>query len=251
MLLKRKIVYFICIGILVTATAFFCGWLTQRLYISTMGTTASVHRPRIVLDAGHGGIDGGATGNGITEKEINLILVEKTEMLCELFGFDVVLTRSEDISIHDPDKKTVRSQKNSDLRNRLEIMKEPGLCAAVSIHLNKFPQSSVKGAQVFYSPNLPQSKVLAETIQTNIHTYVQPENSRKIKKADSALFLLYNNSVNPAVMVECGFLSNPEEAERLQSGEHQDRLAMSLCYSLMKFNNLEEEYVDGSKQSEE
>lgn len=243
--------YLIGLGAALAAVVLFCGWLTETLYVATMGTAAAVHRPRVVLDAGHGGSDGGAVGNGITEKEINLILAQKTELLCRIFGFEVVMTREEDISIHDPDKKTIRAQKNSDLHNRLEMMKEEGLCAVVSIHLNKFQESVIRGAQIFYSPNTPESEELAEIIQSSVRTFIQPDNGRKIKRADSALFLLYNSTVNPTVLVECGFLSNPGEAELLKSGEHQDKLAMTICYSLMKFNNREEGTIDGSEQGQE
>ncbi|MEA5012103.1 MAG: N-acetylmuramoyl-L-alanine amidase [Angelakisella sp.] len=246
----KKRIYFLTMGFALAAAVLFCGWLTDTLYIATMQTTAAVNRPKIVLDAGHGGMDGGATGNGITEKDINLSLTNKTKTLCTLFGFDVIMTREEDVSIHDESKKSIRLQKNSDLHNRLEIMQQPGLCAVVSIHLNKFQQSAVHGAQMFYSPHLPQSKELAQMLQDNIRAYIQNDNNRKIKKADSTLFLLYNNKINPAILAECGFLSNPGEASLLKTEEYQDKLAMAICYSLMKFQNREEGIIGGSEQGQ-
>ncbi len=109
-------------------------------------------RPVVILDPGHGGVDGGAQGNGIVEKEVNLAIAKKVREFCVLFGFEVQMTRQEDISIHDEGKETIRAQKNSDLKNRLAMMTADPTSVAVSIHLNKFPQSRVKGAQVFYAP---------------------------------------------------------------------------------------------------
>lgn len=194
-------------------------------------------RPVVVLDPGHGGIDGGAESNGVIEKNVNLSIAKKVRELCVLFGFEVHMTRQEDVSIHDEDKTTIRAQKNSDLNNRLKIMtKDPG-AVVVSIHLNKFPQSRVKGAQVFYAPKSQGSELLAQTIQDNMKNLLQPENDRQIKKADSSLFLLYNNTVTPAVLVECGFISNPDEAALLASEDYQDQVAFAICWSLLQFYN--------------
>ncbi len=192
-------------------------------------------RPVVILDPGHGGVDGGAESNGITEKEINLAIAHKVREFCTLFGFEVRMTRQEDVSIHDADKTTIRAQKNSDLKNRLKIMTEDANAVVVSIHLNKFPQSRVKGAQVFYAPKSQGSDLLAQTVQDSFRTLLQPENTRQIKKADSSLFLLYNNTVNPAVLVECGFISNPEEAALLKTEDYQDKVAFAICCSLLQF----------------
>ena len=208
-------------------------------------------RPVVILDPGHGGVDGGAQGNGIVEKEVNLAIAKKVRELCVLFGFEVQMTRQEDISIHDEGKNTIRAQKNSDLKNRLELMTADPTAVAVSIHLNKFPQSRVKGAQVFYAPKSQGSELLAQTIQDNFRLLLQPENTRQIKKADSSLFLLYNNTVTPAVLVECGFLSNPEEAALLATEDYQDQVAFAICWSLLQFYNgsLAEESPDGAMPS--
>ena len=132
------------------------------------------------------------------------------------------------------------------VKNRLKIMTANPSAVAVSIHLNKFPQSRIKGAQVFYAPKSPGSEELAQTIQDNFRGLLQPENTRQIKKADSSLFLLYNNTVTPAVLVECGFLSNPEEAALLASEDYQDRVAFAICCSLLEFydGSFEEETPD-------
>lgn len=194
-------------------------------------------RPVVILDPGHGGVDGGAQAGGIVEKNVNLSIAKKVRELCLLFGFEVRMTRQEDVSIHDQDKTTIRAQKNSDLNNRLKIMTEDPGAVVVSIHLNKFPQSRVKGAQVFYAPKSQGSELLAQTIQDNLRDLLQPDNNRQIKKADSSLFLLYNNTVTPAVLVECGFISNPDEAALLASEDYQDQLAFAICWSLLQFYN--------------
>ena len=206
-------------------------------------------RPVVILDPGHGGVDGGAQGNGIVEKEVNLAIAKKVREFCVLFGFEVQMTRQEDISIHDEGKETIRAQKNSDLKNRLAMMTADPTSVAVSIHLNKFPQSRVKGAQVFYAPRSQGSELLAQTIQDNFRGLLQPDNTRQIKKADSSLFLLYNNTVTPAVLVECGFLSNPEEAALLASEDYQDKVAFAICWSLLQFydGRLGDENPDGTK----
>lgn len=194
-------------------------------------------RPVVVLDPGHGGVDGGASAGGIVEKNVNLSIAKKVRELCLLFGFEVRMTRQEDVSIHDADKTTVRAQKNSDLNNRLKIMTQDPGAVVVSIHLNKFPQSRVKGAQVFYAGKSQGSELLAQTIQDNFKSLLQPDNDRQIKKADSSLFLLYNNTVTPAVLVECGFISNPDEAALLASEDYQDQVAFAICWSLLQFYN--------------
>ena len=148
-------------------------------------------------------------------------------------------------------KETIRAQKNSDLKNRLAMMTADPTSVAVSIHLNKFPQSRVKGAQVFYAPRSQRSELLAQTIQDNFRGLLQPDNTRQIKKADNSLFLLYNNTVTPAVLVECGFLSNPEEAALLASEDYQDKVAFAICWSLLQFydGSLGDEYPDGTMPS--
>lgn len=207
--------------------------LDQKMQAQTVSVTQS-NQPTVVLDAGHGGFDGGAQDNGINEKEINLIIAKKGELLCRLFGFRVVMTREKDQSIHE---QGVTNKKRSDMHNRLEIMLRDPQSVTVSIHLNKFTQASAKGTQVFYAPKTAGSEVLAQTIQDGFHLLLQPNNTRVIKKADKDLFLLYNNSVTPAVLVECGFISNQDEAEQLKTAKYQDQVAMTICYALMKFQN--------------
>ncbi|MFR3991272.1 MAG: N-acetylmuramoyl-L-alanine amidase [Angelakisella sp.] len=190
----------------------------------------------VVLDAGHGGMDGGATAAGVRECEINLSIAQKARDFLTLMGYRVVMTRENDTLLADEGAGTVRAQKRSDLKNRLEIMAGTPGAVGVSIHQNHFSQSYVHGAQVFYG-KADGSRELAERIQKNIATYLQTDNKRKIKEADSSLFILNNNRANPSVMVECGFLSNPKDMEDLQQEKYQGMLAFLITVSLMEYEH--------------
>ncbi len=189
----------------------------------------------IIIDAGHGGVDGGAvSADGTNEKDINLAIALEIENILTSQGYNVVLTRDGDYSIHDDNAETIRSKKVSDLKNRLGIIENTKNAVFVSIHQNYFTQSQYSGAQVFYSPNNPDSQLLAECIQKSIVSNIQPENNRQIKKSDSSIFLLYKSTV-PSVMVECGFLSNFEETEKLKNEEYRKQIAQAVCSGIKKF----------------
>ncbi len=174
----------------------------------------------IVIDAGHGGIDGGASSpDGTIEKDINLAIAKKLEEMLRVFGFSTVMTRTDDESIHDSSAETVRQKKVSDIRNRLKIIEETENSIFISIHQNHFSSSKYKGTQVFYSKNNPLSEQLASSIRRSVISSLQPDNSREIKKSGTEIFLLYNTT-RPAVMVECGFLSNAEDTQRLLNEEY-------------------------------
>ena len=192
-------------------------------------------KPQIILDAGHGGADGGAVGiNNVVEKEINLSITLKLADLLRFNGFDVILTRSTDASIHDPAETGVAKQKRSDMYNRLKIIEEHPNALFVSIHQNKFGDSSCKGAQIFYSPNHESSQKLAQTLQNQFREKLQPDNGRDIKASDEGLFLLWNAEI-PAVLVECGFLSNQNECELLCDENYQKKIAFVIYLSLLDF----------------
>ena len=245
--MKKQWIWPAFLVLLAAAAVFFSAGLDQALQARTVSLPATT-KPVVVLDPGHGGMDGGAECGGVIEKHINLTIARKTAALCRLFGFEVIMTRDSDVSIHDSDKTTVRSQKRSDLHNRLAIMTETPGSVVVSIHLNKFPESYVHGAQVFYAPKTEESKILAETMRGNIQEVLQPDNEREIKRADSSLFLLYNNTVNPAVLLECGFISNPDESLMLRDDEYQDKIALMICYTLIEFQNGGEPSDDATMQ---
>lgn len=228
----------------------FCTLLVA-LSVNKIGRTAAVSivtglEPVIMIDPGHGGMDGGAVGvDNIVEKNINLNISLYLRDLFTLNGYKVIMTREEDVSIHDPKVTGIKNQKTSDLKNRLKLMqKYESNCIFLSIHQNKFEQSKYHGAQVFYSANNPLSEQLAKTLQAGITADLQPDNTRVCKESGEELFLLYN-AKNPAVLIECGFLSNPEEARQLITTEYQQKMAFSIFKATVAYLNAEK----GSSES--
>jgi len=210
------------------------------LSIHSIGNTVPVVAdlgtlPTIILDAGHGGVDGGAVGvNGEVEKDINLSIALILRDMFRMSGYEVVMTRETDISIHDEGIKSVRKMKTSDLHNRLALVEAHPNAVFVSIHQNKFGSSSSWGTQVFFSPNNPLSEELAASIQSNVTALLQPGNNREYKKAGKNLYLMYQAKC-PSVLVECGFLSNAEEAVKLSQTQYQSQMAFSIYYSVMDY----------------
>ena len=188
-------------------------------------------RPTVIIDPGHGGMDGGATDNNIIEKDINLAVSLNLRDLLSIQGFRVIMTREDDRSLHDDGLNEIARQKRSDMYHRLSVIESNPNAVFISIHQNKFEQHSSKGAQIFYSPNHPDSQKLAKSIQDSFRTLLQPNNHREIKEAQNNLFLLYESQI-PAVMVECGFISNPEEAAKLQTEDYQKQVAFAVYQGL-------------------
>ena len=189
---------------------------------------AAAQKPVIVLDAGHGGADGGCVSvNGVPEKGINLSVMETTRDILTLLGYDVKCTRESDISIHDKGVEGLAKQKISDMDNRLAIINGSNASLAVSIHQNQFTDPKYYGAQMFYKADSPESERLAESLRGRFKALLQPENERETKPVGDELFLIHN-AVCPAVMAECGFLSNPEEAAKLESAAYQREVAFAL-----------------------
>ncbi len=189
----------------------------------------------VILDAGHGGVDGGAVADDATlEKDINLSIALKLKAVLEIYGYNVILTRSDDSSIHSQEAKTIRQKKISDIRNREKIILENQASLFVSIHQNKFSDTSVHGAQVFYSKNHQQSPVLAQEISNSIVKYIEPENKRQIKKSGTEIYLLYHSQI-PSVMVECGFMSNNSDLNNLKSDIYQTKLAIAIADGIINY----------------
>lgn len=185
----------------------------------------------VLLDAGHGGFDGGASVDGIMEKHINLSLAKKLSDVLTQKGIRVIMTREEDKALSDGSDT---SSKRQDMRRRRALMEEHPTAIFMSIHMNKFEQSSCKGAQVFYGKKNEKSELLAECIQAAIKRDVLPDNHRKAKKAGDNIYLL-SGAHQPAVIVECGFLSNPEEFKLLQTEEYQQKMANAIATGLSDF----------------
>lgn len=162
--------------------------------------------------------------DGTVEKDINLKISLCLSEMLKTSGFNVILTREADVSTDDVETDTIAVRKKSDLKNRLKLMEDYPEAVFVSIHLNKFTTSAARGSQVFYNGKIEDSKVLGEAIQSSIKSKLQPENTRVNKQATTSTYLLYNATI-PAVLVECGFLSNKAELEMLKNEEYQKKMA--------------------------
>ena len=188
----------------------------------------------IVLDAGHGKPDEGAqSSNGTTEAETNLKITLKVQSLLEQSGATVVLTRSDENAIYDLDKTTLRQKKISDIHNRVKIGNESSADIFVSIHLNKISQQQYYGWQCFYKQNDEKSTALAKSLQENLNDSIQKENKRVSMKLDN-VYIIKHVEI-PISIVECGFLSNPEEETQLLSDDYQNRLAWGIYNGIIDF----------------
>ena len=187
----------------------------------------ATQRYTVIIDAGHGGFDGGAVApDGTLEKDLNLSVALKLDSVLKIMGYDTVLVRDTDISTAD-DKGTERSQKVSDIKARLRLTEKYKDALFVSIHMNKYTSPQPHGAQVFYS-QVDGSKELAECIQRSITAGVQTDNKRVVKKTTKDIYLLYH-AVIPSVIAECGFISNQNDLLKLKSDEYQLKMAAAIA----------------------
>ncbi len=190
--------------------------------------------PVIVVDAGHGGIDGGAVGvDGTVEKHINLAIAQKLNACLQAFGFCTVMTRTADDLISDPTLPTIRQRKREDILARLSLVESIPNSVLVSIHQNYYIQARYSGAQVFYGPG-GAGQALAQTLQQTLVDRLQKDNARRVKEVGSEIYLLYH-ATHTAVMVECGFLSNAQECSLLQNEGYQQQLAFAMADALLRF----------------
>lgn len=216
--------------------------LSAMLYFTFMANSSAdgvmtkpVLKQTVIIDAGHGGDDGGAIGiDGTVEKDINLDIALKLEKLLKFYGFDVIMTRTEDIMTCDDGLDSLRKRKVSDIHNRFDVLEKNPDAVFISIHQNKFEDNSQHGTQVFYSGNNDESKLLAESIQNSIVSVLQPDNSRVVKKSGSGIYLLYHAKL-PAVLVECGFISNPAEVKKLNDENYRMKIAFLIADGLIKY----------------
>jgi len=187
----------------------------------------------VVIDAGHGGDDPGKVGiNGVKEKDINLQIAELVKRYLEANDVEVVMTRESDAGLNDADASNKKVQ---DMKRRIELIDESKPVVTVSIHQNSYPEEYVHGAQVFYYTGSAQGQKLAECIQAQLTAKADPENKRQIKANDS-YYLLKKTDV-PIVIVECGFLSNSAEAEKLCTPEYQERVAWAIHMGILRYLN--------------
>lgn len=188
----------------------------------------------IVIDAGHGKPDEGAqSSRGTTEAETNLKIALKLQNLLEQSGSSVVLTRSDENAIYDLDAKTLKEKKISDIHNRVKIGNESSADIFVSIHLNKIPQQQYDGWQTFYNVQNAEGQKLAVAIQNNLNKAIDKENNRVAKSIEN-VYIVKHVEI-PMTIVECGFLSNPEEEKKLLEDEYQNRLAWGIYNGIVDY----------------
>lgn len=204
---------------------------------SVTAFAAARHPERqLILDAGHGGEDGGAVSiTGVAESNINLAVVLRMDQLLGFYGVEPILIRDRDISVYDPGCETLRQKKVSDLHNRVAVIEGTEDAVVISIHQNTFSNSAYHGAQVFFRTG-EESKALAQLVQEALRDGVDPENRRTPTKIPDSVYLMKHISC-PGILVECGFLSNPAEEERLRDGGYQTKLA--LCVAAVWLNSAE------------
>lgn len=227
---------FLCFSVLLMALLLVFSGVERRAKEKSLVDPLSVSPAvTVVLDAGHGGEDGGAVGqNGILEKDLNLTLTDLIADALRKKGVSVVLTRTEDILLYDRNEDYRGRKKLLDLAARLKVVRSTENALFVSIHMNSFPQTQYRGLQVYYSQNHPDSAVLAEKIQTAVRKDLQPENTRKTKAASTNIYLL-DRIVSPAVLVECGFLSNAEECALLATSDYQKQMATVIADAIADY----------------
>ena len=186
----------------------------------------------LILDPGHGGVDGGATScSGKLESHYNLDIALRLDDLLHLLGYETKMTRRSDISIH-TQGATIAQKKVSDLRERVRICNETENGILISIHQNTFPSGNCQGSQVFY-PDTPGSKQLASILQAQLRGSLNPENNRKEQKG-KGIYLLEELKI-PGVLIECGFLSNPQEDAQLQTDTYQKRICCVIATALIDY----------------
>ena len=236
--INQKRIKIILAFLLISLFTFSCSTVKNQnnnLTNETIETTATpVSGKTVILDAGHGTPDEGAqSSDGVTEAETNLKITLKVQKLLEQNGCNVILTRSDDNAIYDLDSKTLRQKKVSDIKNRVKIGNESSADIFVSIHLNKISESQYYGWQCFYNTKNEKSIDLAKSIQESLNEAIEKENNRVAMKLNS-VYIMKNVEI-PISIVECGFLSNPEEEKQLLEDSYQERLAWGIYNGIMEY----------------
>lgn len=205
--------------------------------MSKMATQVSVVqqqqiRPVIIIDAGHGGMDGGTTScTGVSESKINLQIALRVNDLLRILGYETVLTRNEDVSLS-TQGDTIRAQKTSDLKNRVELVNQQNNAVLLSIHQNHFDQSRYAGPQVFFAPT-GDSETLAKQMQQQLNSSLAPDSKRTCKRADGVYLMEHIDATG--ILIECGFLSNPAEEQKLQQAEYQKKLCCVIASQMANY----------------
>ena len=226
-----KLLQSVCKALFVLVIFGFCFWWGRQ--VREIFCSTDVWQPRLLLDAGHGGEDGGAVSiSGQKESEINLAITRQLDQVLAFLGEPALMLRDADVSLHEGGAETLREKKVSDLKHRVRLAGQYPGAVLVSIHQNSYPEPQYRGTQVFYAPT-GGSQQLAQRLQRAVVAYIQPENTREEKNIPDSVYLM-NHIRNTAVLIECGFLTNPEEEKLLQQEEYQRKLALVLGTTLVE-----------------
>lgn len=225
------------ISILALMLGVFVGIAIQYIPSDYAFNTVKTYKT-VIVDAGHGAPDGGAVGvGGTVEKDINLAIAKKLQEVLEGKGVCVVMTRDGDSGLQDASETTIRKMKISDMNKRRSIMKKSNADLFISIHMNSFSDRTVNGLHVFYDKAHPEIEEIAVKIQDDISS-VTGAAVHSVKTADEKLFLMKNPPV-PSILVECGFLSNPDDEKKLNDEEYQAKIAWSIAESVTEFYQIQ------------
>lgn len=229
-LILRKKVVVLCAAIAVVSalTIFSFGGRDVPIFSKSNGKV-------IVIDAGHGDPDGGAVGSaGTIESSLNLKVAKKLESQLSKRGYTIIMTRKDENGLNTDKSKSIKEKKREDMSKRLEIINSSDADLFVSIHMNLFQEKKYRGAEVIYSDKFENALLLAELIQAELKA-IDPENqTRSVKKHDGGIYLLKNAEI-PSVLVECGFISNPQEEALLKDKEYQERIACAICDGITEY----------------
>jgi N-acetylmuramoyl-L-alanine amidase len=231
---------YFCI-LMIAAAAYFFLFSAVKFNQSAEVAAVAALPITVIVDAGHGGEDGGAaTASGVLESHLNLQIALRMEQFLALCGIEPMMIREDDVSIYTGSCNTLSEKKVSDLKNRVQIVNAVPNGLLVSIHQNHFSQSRYSGAQVFYA-STEGSRDLAQEVQNELRIALNNDNHREIKEASSVYLMQHIDCTG--ILVECGFLSNPEEANLLQKDEYQKKLTCAICGAVSR-------YLEGSSQNE-
>lgn len=231
---KFNIAFLIAIIIILLFT--FYTNLSNSVHTIDVSNENTPKKIKLIIDPGHGGMDPGTIGvTGIGEAPINLEISSYLMKLLEGSGFEIEMTRYDDNGLYTEKSETVRAKKNEDLRNRVNSINNSTSDLAISIHLNSFPQSQYYGAHVFYKNKCESSKIAADILQENMKNILDKNNKRvpQIKKD----IVVLDDSKIPTILIECGFLSNPTEEQKLNTPEYQKKIAWSIYTGILEYFN--------------
>ena len=231
---KNIIIFLICVVFLYIATIAYT-FITRRYTQASNNDLTQNNKFTVILDAGHGGEDGGAVGvTGVLEKDLNLAITFKVGNELKSRGINVIYTRTEDTMLYDKNSDYKNQKKSLDLAERLKIANNTQNPIFISIHMNSFSQSKYSGLQVYYSKNNQLSYQLANCIQSAVQKEIQHSNNRKSVEATSRIYLL-DRLLCPAVLIECGFVSNFEECRLLATEIYQKQLAKIISEEIANY----------------